>query len=61
MRSHATRITPLPATAQTHVALDLETTGLGAERDAIIEIGAIKFKGDQIEGEFSTTVTFEAT
>lgn len=41
---------------QTLVALDLETTGLEADRDAIIEIGAIKFKGDRIEAEFSTLV-----
>jgi len=41
---------------KTLVALDLETTGLEVERDAIIEIGAIKFKGDRIEGEFSTLV-----
>ncbi len=41
---------------QTLVALDLETTGLEADRDAIIEIGAIKFKGDRVEAEFSTLI-----
>src|SRR3990172_3574823 len=42
--------------AKTLVALDLETTGLEAERDAILEIGAIKFKGERMEGEFQTLV-----
>jgi DNA polymerase-3 subunit epsilon/ATP-dependent DNA helicase DinG len=39
---------------KTLVALDIETTGLEPERDAILEIGAIKFKGERVEGEFST-------
>ncbi len=39
-----------------YVALDLETTGLNTERDAIIEIGAVKFRGEQVLGEFSTLV-----
>lgn len=41
---------------QTIVALDLETTGLDPQRDTIIEIGAVKFKGDRIEEEFSTLI-----
>ncbi len=42
--------------AKTIVALDIETTGLEAERDAIIEIGMVKFKGEREEDRFSTLV-----
>ena len=38
------------------VALDLETTGLDPEKDAIIEIGAIRFNSRRIEEEFSTLI-----
>lgn len=38
------------------VALDLETTGLDAEKDTIIEVAAVKFEDDKIVGEFSTLV-----
>jgi DNA polymerase-3 subunit epsilon/ATP-dependent DNA helicase DinG len=41
---------------QTYVALDLETTGLDAERDAIIEIGAARFRQDQLLDTFSTFI-----
>jgi predicted DnaQ family exonuclease/DinG family helicase len=41
---------------QTYVTLDLETTGLDADRDAIIEIGAVKFQADQVLDTFSTFV-----
>ncbi len=41
---------------QTYVALDLETTGLDADRDAIIEIGAVKFQGEEVLDTFSTFV-----
>ncbi|HEY2982005.1 MAG TPA: helicase C-terminal domain-containing protein [Anaerolineales bacterium] len=36
------------------IAIDIETTGLDDERDAIIEIGAVRFNGRRIEDEFST-------
>lgn len=39
-----------------YVSLDLETTGLQADRDAIIEIGAVKFRGDEVLGEWSSFV-----
>jgi len=41
---------------QTYVALDLETTGLDAEHDAIIEVGAAKFRQDEELDRFSTFV-----
>ena len=42
--------------AKTYVSLDLETTGLDPMRDAIIEIGALRFDGDQVLEKFSTFV-----
>lgn len=41
---------------KTYVALDLETTGLDPERDAIIEVGAVKFRDDEVIGTFSSFV-----
>lgn len=40
----------------TIVALDIETTGLDPSRDAIIEIGAVKFKGPREVETFSTLI-----
>ncbi len=39
-----------------YVALDLETTGLQTDRDAIIEVGAVKFRGDEVLDEWSSLV-----
>ncbi|TMC22379.1 MAG: hypothetical protein E6J34_06645 [Chloroflexi bacterium] len=39
------------------VALDLETTGLHAEQDAILEVAAIKFLGNEIIDTFETFVS----
>ncbi|HZA22425.1 MAG TPA: 3'-5' exonuclease, partial [Dehalococcoidia bacterium] len=49
-------ITRNAALEQTYVALDLETTGLDHARDAIIEIGAVKFQGDEVIDTFQTFV-----
>lgn len=38
------------------VSLDLETTGLDPETDAITEIGAVKFLGEEVLGTFQTLV-----
>ena len=46
----------IPSLAQAYVSLDLETTGLDADRDKIIQIGAVKFQGDQVVGTFDTFV-----
>ncbi|MGB8981909.1 MAG: helicase C-terminal domain-containing protein [Anaerolineales bacterium] len=41
---------------QSIVSIDIETTGLSEERDAIIEIGAVKFKGRRVEDEWSALI-----
>lgn len=41
---------------KTYVAVDLETTGLDPNRDAIIEIGALRFDEDRALERFSTFV-----
>ncbi|HEY1016551.1 MAG TPA: helicase C-terminal domain-containing protein [Herpetosiphonaceae bacterium] len=40
----------------TYIALDLETTGLEPGNDEIIEIGAIKFRGEQVLDTYQTLV-----
>ena len=44
------------ALEQTYVALDLETTGLDSARDTIIEVGAVKFQGDETLDSFQTFI-----
>jgi ATP-dependent DNA helicase DinG len=41
---------------QSIVAIDIETTGLNQDHDAIIEIGAVRFKGHRIEDEWSSLI-----
>ncbi len=41
---------------QVYVAVDLETTGLSPEHDAIIEIGAVRFRPDRVLDTWSTLV-----
>lgn len=38
------------------VAIDIETTGLDPQNDAIIEIGAVKFNGRRVEDEWTTLI-----
>jgi len=40
----------------TYVALDIETTGLDEERDAIIEVAAVKFRDGEVLDTWSTLV-----
>ena len=40
----------------TYVCIDLETTGLDAKRDKIIEIGAVKVENNTITGKWKSFV-----
>jgi DNA polymerase-3 subunit epsilon/ATP-dependent DNA helicase DinG len=40
----------------TLVALDIETTGLDPKKDAILEIGAVRFYGRRVEDEWTTLI-----
>jgi ATP-dependent DNA helicase DinG len=41
---------------QSLVTIDLETTGIDSTQDSVIEIGAVRFRGNRIESEFQTLV-----
>jgi ATP-dependent DNA helicase DinG len=41
---------------RTFVALDLETTGLSPRLDRIIEVGAVRFQGDEVLATFQSLV-----
>jgi ATP-dependent DNA helicase DinG len=41
---------------RTYIALDLETTGLDPDRDAVIEIGAVRFQDARVESEWASLV-----
>ncbi|RPI21923.1 MAG: DNA polymerase III subunit epsilon, partial [Chloroflexota bacterium] len=38
------------------VALDIETTGLDSQKDAVLEIGVVRFSARRVEGEWSTLI-----
>jgi ATP-dependent DNA helicase DinG len=38
------------------VALDIETTGLDPQADAVLEIGVVRFNGRRVEGEWKTLI-----
>ena len=40
----------------TIVALDIESTGVDSEKDAILEIGAVRFDGRRIQGEWHSLI-----
>ncbi len=42
--------------SRVYVAVDLETTGLDPDRDAILEIGAVKFRDDRVLDTFNSLI-----
>jgi DNA polymerase III epsilon subunit-like protein len=38
------------------ISLDIETTGLNSEVDAVTEIGAVRFNGHRIEAEWTRLI-----
>ena len=46
----------LPSEQLEFVAIDIETTGLNSEWDEIIQIAAIRFKGDEVINQFVSLV-----
>ena len=54
--AHGQITAEIPALEETFIALDLETTGLNPDREQIIQIGAVKFRNDQVLDRFDTFV-----
>ena len=48
--------TSLSVADVTFTAFDFETTGLNPATDRIIELGAVKFRGSEIVGEYQALV-----
>lgn len=46
----------MPNPAPVRVAIDLETTGLQTETESIIEVGAVKFRGDEVLDTFESFI-----
>ncbi|TLN00078.1 3'-5' exonuclease, partial [bacterium] len=38
------------------VAIDIESTGLDSQSDAIIEVAAVRFNGHRVEAEWSSLI-----
>ena len=51
----------LPTRLVSFVSVDVETTGLRPERDAIVEIGAVRVREGRLAEEFSTLVYVDRT
>jgi DNA polymerase III epsilon subunit family exonuclease len=49
----------IPLDQVSFISVDVETTGLDPQKDAIIEIGAVKVRAGQIVEEFDTLVSIE--
>ena len=47
--------------SDSHIILDIETTGLSADNDSIIEVGALEIKNNEIQKEYSQLVKYDGT
>lgn len=53
MHEHSLPVEPTPLEKVTFVAFDTETTGLNPKKGHVVEIGAVKFRGNRIVGRKS--------